>query len=97
MIVDHDTVLLTASDLTVASNCEWQLLASLDHELGRRDRPPPEDDAMLARTAEPGERHEARILKGLRQQCPVVEIEKLFDAAGQVAAIVATRSQGGRR
>ena len=92
MIVDNDAVLLTASDLTVASNCEWQLLASLDHKLGLRDKPPSDEDAMLARTAELGDRHEERILAALKQQGEVVEIEKGFDAEGRAAAIAATRA-----
>ncbi|MCH1883959.1 TM0106 family RecB-like putative nuclease [Agrococcus sp. ARC_14] len=99
MILDDTTgeVLLTASDLTRASSCEWQVLTGLDAKLGRRDAPPSDEDAMLARTAKLGDVHEERILEQLRGKGPVVEIEKDLGAAGRDAAIAATREAVERR
>ncbi|HEY7857582.1 MAG TPA: TM0106 family RecB-like putative nuclease [Candidatus Nanopelagicales bacterium] len=67
MFVLDDVVVYSASDLTVASSCEFALLRNLDAKLGRAPRAKAAD-AMLARTAELGDQHEARVLVDLREQ-----------------------------
>lgn len=97
MIIEDGKALLTASDLTRASGCEWQVLTAVDARLGRRAPLPAEADAMLERTAMLGDRHEAAILERLRASGEVVEIAKGLDAAGRAAAVAATREAIARR
>ncbi|WP_231581661.1 TM0106 family RecB-like putative nuclease [Cellulosimicrobium funkei] len=52
----------SASDLVVAADCEYRLLCRLDEQLGRAPRPDAGEDAMLARTAALGARHECEVL-----------------------------------
>ncbi|WP_307868567.1 TM0106 family RecB-like putative nuclease [Cellulosimicrobium cellulans] len=54
----------SASDLVVAAECEYRLLCRLDEQLGRAPRPDAGEDAMLARTAALGARHEREVLAG---------------------------------
>lgn len=92
MILEGDTVLLTASDLTRASSCEWQVLTALDARLGRREPPPKETDAMLDRTAMLGDRHEEALLAELRARTDVVEIPKpSLDAEARSLAVALTQ------
>ncbi|MGN7701973.1 TM0106 family RecB-like putative nuclease [Cellulosimicrobium sp. 22601] len=59
----RDRVLVhSASDLVVAADCEYRLLCRLDEQLGRAPRPDGAEDAMLARTAALGARHEHEVL-----------------------------------
>ncbi|MCO7274937.1 TM0106 family RecB-like putative nuclease [Cellulosimicrobium cellulans] len=59
----RDRVLVhSASDLVVAADCEYRLLCRLDEQLGRAPRPDDAEDAMLARTAALGARHEHEVL-----------------------------------
>ncbi|MET1035862.1 MAG: TM0106 family RecB-like putative nuclease [Arthrobacter sp.] len=55
----------SASDLVVASECEFQALFTLDVLLGLRPKPEFDADEMLVRAAALGEAHEARVLAGL--------------------------------
>nr|WP_286186315.1 bifunctional RecB family nuclease/DEAD/DEAH box helicase [Sphaerisporangium cinnabarinum] len=55
-------LVLSASDLVVAADCEYRLLVRLDEQLGRAPRRDAGEDAMLARTAELGARHEREVL-----------------------------------
>lgn len=91
MILDEGAVLLTASDLTRASACEWQVLTALDARLGRREPVPDEGDAMLERTATLGDRHEEALLAALGTRTDVVEIPKGLDAEGRSLAVALTR------
>ncbi|MFA4840246.1 MAG: TM0106 family RecB-like putative nuclease, partial [Agrococcus sp.] len=85
-------VLLTASDLTRASTCEWQVLTALDARLGRREPVPQETDAMLDRTAMLGDRHEEALLAELRTRTEVVEIPKpSLDAEARSLAVALTQ------
>ncbi|WP_264029209.1 TM0106 family RecB-like putative nuclease [Cellulosimicrobium sp. SH8] len=52
----------SASDLVVAADCEYRLLCRLDEQLGRAPRHDAGEDAMLARTAALGARHEREVL-----------------------------------
>ncbi|WP_237840764.1 TM0106 family RecB-like putative nuclease [Cellulosimicrobium cellulans] len=54
----------SASDLVVAADCEYRLLCRLDEQLGRAPRPDAGQDAMLARAAALGVRHEREVLAG---------------------------------
>ncbi|MCO5295063.1 MAG: TM0106 family RecB-like putative nuclease [Homoserinimonas sp.] len=68
----------SASDLTLASDCEFALLRVLDYRLGWNTEPLPPDDAMLERAAELGGVHEKRMLEKFRAENPggVVEFEQ---------------------
>jgi len=59
------TLVHSASDLVVASECEHALLRRLDEVLGRSPRHVRPADEMLARTAAVGEAHERRVLDEL--------------------------------
>jgi len=68
LLLADGTVVYSASDLSVAADCEFALLRALDGKLGRT--PPVElaQDAMLARLAELGDRHERQVLARLRHR-----------------------------
>ncbi|WP_066460788.1 TM0106 family RecB-like putative nuclease [Sanguibacter suarezii] len=70
MFLLDDVLISSASDLTLASTCEFALLRTLDRRLGRVTDGPVTDsaDAMLERTAELGLAHEARVLAGYVEQ-----------------------------
>lgn len=69
MFLLTDTALVTsASDLTLASDCEFAFLRVLDHRLGWDTDPLPPDDAMLERAAELGGIHENRLLERYRAE-----------------------------
>lgn len=91
MILEDRAMLLTASDLTRASACEWQVLTALDARLERRAPVPVEVDAMLDRTAMLGDRHEEALLAELRTRTDVVEIPKGLDAEGRSLAVALTK------
>ena len=89
-----DTVVYTsASDLTVASKCEFAFLRGLDARLGRIDAVAPKPDSMLERTGRLGDEHELRKLEQYRTQLEVVEIERpdVRDSAALAAAAEQTR------
>ena len=65
MFLVDDVVVYGASDLAAAARCEYALLRSFDHKLGRGPAPECADDEMLARTAELGDAHEQRRLDEL--------------------------------
>ncbi|PWB97321.1 TM0106 family RecB-like putative nuclease [Salinibacterium hongtaonis] len=71
-------VYTSASDLTIASKCEFAFLRSLDAKLGRIATLVEETDPMLARTGRLGDEHEERVLRELRAEhgAGVVEIER---------------------
>jgi len=60
-------VVLSASDLTAASACEFAVLRGLDARLGRLEAVKVAPDAMLERIAALGGRHEQAVLTGLRR------------------------------
>lgn len=67
MFLLDDVLISSASDLTLASTCEFALLRTLDRCLGRAPIGPEaadSPDAMLERTAALGLAHEARVLAG---------------------------------
>ena len=63
-----DTIVWSATDLTLAAKCEFALLRKLDVELGRIEKPEAEEDKLLERIARLGDQHEARALDGLLAQ-----------------------------
>jgi uncharacterized protein len=74
-----DTALVTsASDLKLASECEFAFLRVLDVRLGWSDDPLPESDAMLQRAGALGTEHEQRMLQRLREEhgAGVVELDR---------------------
>jgi len=63
---DNGTVILSASDLTSASTCEWAFVRKLEFVLGMGPEPTTTEDPMLRITAELGLAHEQRVLEQLR-------------------------------
>ena len=67
----------SASDLTLAVECEFALLRKLDYILGRAERIAVPDDPLLARVAQLGDAHEAEILNEMRSTSRVAEISRV--------------------
>ncbi len=59
-------LIFSASDLVVASECEYRTLRILDEKLGRSDRPGFPEDPMLRRAATLGDAFEHKILAELK-------------------------------
>ena len=57
-----DELVISASDLRAASQCEFALLRTLDQKLGRLEAVRRDDDPVMRRAAELGDRHEAQEL-----------------------------------
>ncbi|WP_267420482.1 MULTISPECIES: TM0106 family RecB-like putative nuclease [unclassified Curtobacterium] len=68
--------LLSPSDLTTWTTCEWAFLRRLDAKLGRAEPLPDEHDDMLDRTAKLGDQHEFDYLQILKQTHDVVEFDR---------------------
>ena len=62
MIIEDGKALLTASDLTRASGCEWQVLTSVDAKQGRRAPLPAEVDIEALHTYKGTETIQALII-----------------------------------
>jgi len=75
-LLEPDTVVYSASDLSAAAACEWALMRRLDAKLGRIAASSEPPDAMLERTAVLGDRHELLMLERLRHSHTVVEITR---------------------
>ena len=86
-------VYTSASDLTVASKCEFAFLRGLDARLGRIQAAPEKLDPMLQRAGKLGDEHEERKLEQYRTERQVVEVERpdVRDAAALAAAAEQTR------
>lgn len=65
---NEGTVILSASDLTSASSCEWAFVRNLEFVLGIGPEPPSTEDPMLSITAELGLAHERRVLEKLKSE-----------------------------
>ncbi|MDR0481702.1 MAG: TM0106 family RecB-like putative nuclease [Cellulomonadaceae bacterium] len=61
MYMLDDAVILSPSDVTRASGCEYAFLRGLDATLGWAAPPPNTDDEMLARAAAEGDKYEAEV------------------------------------
>ncbi len=92
MLVIDDVVLYSASDLAVASQCEYALLRQFDARLGWAAAVSVEDD-LLARTAALGDDHERRRLELLGAEFGAVTIigRPAYTVAGLTAAATATQ------
>lgn len=71
-------LVFSATDLAVASECQWAQVRRIDKALGHKITVPKDDDAMLVRAGELGDVHELKQLEAYRAQFPggVVEIER---------------------
>jgi uncharacterized protein len=71
-------LVFSASDLAIASECQWAQVRRIDKALGHNITVPKDDDAMLKRAGVLGGKHEERKLEEYRKQFPgaVVEIER---------------------
>ena len=67
-LLDDGAVVYSASDLTVASSCEFGLLRRLDAKLGRVGPLELVEDAMRDRAARLGDRYEEQVLAELRDR-----------------------------
>lgn len=68
MFLLEDTVIVSASDITQAGQCEFAFLRRCDVAFGRNVEVPPLEDEMLKRAARLGDEHEARQLASYRAQ-----------------------------
>ncbi|PWC05264.1 TM0106 family RecB-like putative nuclease [Agromyces badenianii] len=96
MYLVDGSVVTSASDLKKASECEFAFLRALDAKLGRIERVPDPEDAMLERSGRMGDAHELRVLEAYRAALGdgVVEIERpdVRDQAAVAAAVEATQA-----
>jgi predicted RecB family nuclease len=93
VFVAGDTVICSASDLTVAARCEYALLRGFDAKLGWGAAVTVEDE-LLARTVALGNQHERRRLEQLREEfggAVAVIGRPAYTIAGLTAAAEATR------
>lgn len=82
MFLLPDLALVTsASDLTLASKCEFAFLRTLDFKLGWIEGIPENVDPMLARAGELGDQHETRVAEDYKRELGdgVVEIGRPED------------------
>ena len=70
MFLLRDRLIVSASDLRLASECEFATLRALDLTLGRVDKGVVEDDPMADRLGELGDLHEQARLRELRAEHP---------------------------
>ncbi|KQY62484.1 TM0106 family RecB-like putative nuclease [Nocardioides sp. Root140] len=64
----------SASDLTAAAACEFGVLRTLDHTLGRAERIEQSEDPLMEHIARLGERHESALLEQRRSAGGLVEL-----------------------
>ncbi len=74
MFLVDDALHWSASDLTAAAECEYALLRTLDHKLGRGTLVEAVEDPLMTHIAALGDRHEAELLSELQASGPVVEL-----------------------
>lgn len=89
------TLVNSASDLTLASDCEFGFLRVLDHRLKWSTEPLPDDDVMLKRAADLGNAHEGRLLQRYRAEHGdnLVEFEKPDGRSVEVLRDFAARTR----
>ena len=69
-------IVISASDLTAAADCEWSWVRLLDQKLGHNIVVPKKGDAMMKRAGELGDVHEQKQLQAYKDAgLTVVEIE----------------------
>ena len=94
MFVLDGNIVTSASDLSVASKCEFAFLRTIDARLGRIELPETAEDAMLTRTSTLGDEHERRVLDRYRSRFGdrVAEIDRpdLRDPDALSSAVRAT-------
>jgi len=67
-LLDSGSLVTSASDLKLASECEFAFLRMLDYRLGRIEVVPVDDDPMLLKAGELGDVHEQRQLAAYRAE-----------------------------
>src|SRR5689334_7989789 len=70
LLRDDERLVLSPSDLRLASLCEFALVRELDVTLGRSPRPTHADEAMMERLKELGDAHERQELLRLSAAHP---------------------------
>jgi predicted RecB family nuclease len=93
-LLDRQQLIWTASDLTQAAECEYKLLRIVDWRLKRIDALTGEEDPLMNKVAELGDRHEAHLLAAYEKDGAVIrlprskysrELLELTDAASREA------------
>jgi uncharacterized protein len=80
-LLNTGDVIISASDLTAAADCEWSWVRLLDKTLGYEIDVPKKGDAMMKRAGELGDVHEQKQLQRFHDEgFRVVEIENPRDA-----------------
>ena len=69
-LLDGERLVISASDLRTAAQCEFAVVAELDVRLGRRAAIEAPEDPMLARVAALGDQHEQSELRRLHRAHP---------------------------
>ncbi|WP_235735349.1 TM0106 family RecB-like putative nuclease [Nocardioides alcanivorans] len=77
MFLIDGTLRWSASDLSVAAQCEYALLRAMDYELRRAPRVIHEEDLLQRHIADLGNRHEARLLEEFRARGGLVELRQM--------------------
>ena len=77
-LLDTSTLVTSASDLKLASECEFAFLRMLDYRLGRIEVVPVDDDPMVLKAGELGDVHEQKQLAAYRAEFRdrVIELER---------------------
>ncbi len=70
----NPTLVLSASDVSTDSPCDFRLLRTLDHKLRRIGDLPDPHSPMMERLAKLGDEHERRYLENLKETYSVIEI-----------------------
>ena len=93
---DRTVIYTSASDLTLASKCEFAFLRGFDARLGRIAAVAQNPDAMLERTGRLGDEHELRVLERYRAEfgAGVIEIDRpdVRNSTALATAAEATRA-----
>lgn len=66
--LDTGKIIISASDLSAAAECEWSWVRLLDKKLGHQIEVPPKGDAMMKRAGALGDVHEQKQLQAYKQQ-----------------------------
>lgn len=75
---ESGTLVFSATDLAIASECQWAQVRRIDKALGHSITVPEDEDEMLKRAGKLGDVHELKKLEAYRKQLPgaVIEIER---------------------
>jgi len=90
-ILTNGRVVLSASDMTAVSDCEWAFVRRLDKGLGHSITLPANTDGMLKKAAELGDVHERKVLARYHELYPG-DVVEIADARYDPSAVNADES-----